>query len=544
MLIDARSLADDSEFACDLCVVGAGPAGIAIVNRLRESGLSIVLIESGGFELDVETQKLSHGENRGHPYYPLDACRFRVFGGSSYHWGGWCRPLDVVDFERKEWSAGSGWPIDEESLRPYYSDTARLFELPNSHFDIPSLLDRLPAPFAFEDSNFESAVVQYSPRTKFGEAYRPQLLAAGNVTTLLRANVIGIELSSDSMRVELLRAASLNGHRITIRPRAVVLATGGLENARVLLSSQKDRPAGLGNESDLVGRYFMEHLHVPVGHLRASKAAGDWSLYRGSNFNNVRVRGLIVPTAAARNRHRLLATSISLEPAIHSVGKQQLIRPTALGYGAIRAYRYARAGWLGPLVKTLGRAVAFAATLPTRYRTLDMALAARSANEARDGYGPLFSLFVRAEQAPDPASRVTLSNRRDALGVPEIVLDWRVNQTDTSSVLQWLELLKQDVSARGLGEIILPPEGWQNQISGGPHHMGTTRMSRDPRHGVVDEHCRVHSVDNLYIAGSSVFATGGYANPTFTLVALALRLADTLSARLRKPILGAAQSAP
>jgi choline dehydrogenase-like flavoprotein len=128
--------------------------------------------------------------------------------------------------------------------------------------------------------------------------------------------------------------------------------------------------------------------------------------------------------------------------------------------------------------------------------------------------------------------------------VPEIVLDWRVNEADTSSVLQWLQLLKQDVSASGLGEIILPRDGWQNQISGGPHHMGTTRMSSDPRHGVVDEHCRVHSVDNLYIAGSSVFATGGYANPTFTLVALALRLADTLSARLRKPVLGAAQSAP
>jgi choline dehydrogenase-like flavoprotein len=544
MLLDVRSVSDGSEFACDLCVVGAGPAGIAIVNRLRESGLSIIVTESGGFDLDFETQKLSKGESRGHPYYPLDACRFRVFGGSSYHWGGWCCPLDAVDFERKDWLARSGWPIGEESLKPYYADTARLLELPNSHFDMQSWQHRLPAPFAFEGSNFENAVIQYSPRTNFGEAYRPQLLAADNVTTLLRANVIGIELSPGSRSVGFLRVASLNGRRCTIRPRAVVLATGGLENARLLLSSQKDQPAGLGNEFDLVGRFFMEHLHVPVAHLRASKAASDRSFYRRSNVANSKVRGLIVPTAAARIRHRLLATSISLESASHSVGKQQLIRPSALGYGALRSYRYARAGWLGPLVRAFGRGVAFAASLPTRYRTLDMARSVGAGNESPNGNGPIFSLYVRAEQAPDPASRVALSNRRDALGVPEILLDWRVNQADTSSVLQWLELLKQDVSARGLGEIMLPSEGWQHGISGGPHHMGTTRMSSDPRHGVVDEHCRVHSVDNLYIAGSSVFATGGYANPTFTLVALALRLADTLSARLRKPFLGAARSAP
>jgi choline dehydrogenase-like flavoprotein len=541
MLIDATSVADDSEFVCDLCVVGAGPAGISIVNRLRESGLSIVLVESGGFELDVETQKLSHGESRGHPYYPLDACRFRVFGGSTYHWGGWCRPLDAIDFERKEWLARSGWPIGEELLRPYYADTAQLFKLPSSHFDMQSWLHRLPPPFAFEGSNFESAVIQYSPRTNFGEAYRAQLLAARNVTLLLRANVVGIELTPGSQTVGLLRVASLNGRRCAIRPRAVVLATGGLENARLLLSSQKDRPAGLGNEFDLVGRFFMEHLHVPVGHLRASQAAGDRRFYRRSNIDKSKVRGLIVPTAVARNRNRLLAMSISVESASHSVGKQHLIRPTALRYGAIRSYSIARAGWLGPLVRTFGGGIAFAATLPTRFRTLNMARAARFGTEAPNGYGPIFSLYARAEQAPDPASRVALSNRRDTLGVPEIVLDWRVNPADTSSLLQWLDLLKRDVGARGLGEIISPPEGWQHEISGGPHHMGTTRMSSDPRHGVVDEHCRLHSVDNLYIAGCSVFATAGYANPTFTLVALALRLADTLSARLRKPVLDAAR---
>jgi choline dehydrogenase-like flavoprotein len=144
----------------------------------------------------------------------------------------------------------------------------------------------------------------------------------------------------------------------------------------------------------------------------------------------------------------------------------------------------------------------------------------------------MYSLYFRSEQAPDPNSRVTLSERLDALGVPEVRLDWRVNRFDLDSITGWLDVFDRDIRARGLGRVIPPAEGWQRGILGGPHHMGTTRMSADSQHGVVDEYCRVHSVDNLYVAGSSVFTTGGYANPTFTLVALALRLADTLRDRL------------
>jgi choline dehydrogenase-like flavoprotein len=143
------------------------------------------------------------------------------------------------------------------------------------------------------------------------------------------------------------------------------------------------------------------------------------------------------------------------------------------------------------------------------------------------------SLYFRSEQAPDPDSRLTLSDRRDALGMPELRLDWRVNQVDIDAISGWLAALDGDVRAAQLGRVVPPRAGWERKIIGGPHHIGTTRMSASARSGVVDAQCRVHSVENLYVAGSSVFVTGGYANPTFTLVALALRLADTLRDRLR-----------
>jgi choline dehydrogenase-like flavoprotein len=133
-----------------------GSSGVAIVDRLRESRLSIVLLESGGFDPEVATQRLFRGENHGHDYYRLDACRLRLFGGSTNRLGGWCRPLDAVDFERRDWVPWSGWPIGEETLKPCYADAARLLELPDSHFDMPTWQDRLPAPFSLEGSNFEN----------------------------------------------------------------------------------------------------------------------------------------------------------------------------------------------------------------------------------------------------------------------------------------------------------------------------------------------------------------------------------------------------
>jgi len=534
MLIDARSVAPNTEFACDLCVVGAGPAGIAITDRLRESGLSIVLLESGGFDPERHSQKLFRGENAGHAYYPLDTCRFRLFGGSTNRWGGWCRPLEPIDFAQRHWLPWSGWPIDDQTLEPYHADAANLFELTQSRFDLATWRDRLPAHFGLENSNFESVFFQYSPETNFGETYRARLLAAPNVTTLLHANLTRIALDPNSDRVGLLRVATLTGQAFVVRPRVVVLAAGGIENARLLLASRDDRATGLGNEFDLVGRFFMEHLHVPVGHMLAAGDAVSRKFYRKATYDGVRVRGVITPTAAAQERNRLLATSIAIESASYSFGTPFLGWPPSLTFEPIRLYRKLRGGRFKAVVETLKQNTDRAAGIPRRLRTWNAARAARArASSGTDG-GRLYSLYFRSEQAPDPASRVVLSDRRDALGVPQIRLVWRVNPVDLEAISGWLDLFDRDIRASGMGSVIPPPEGWERGIIGGPHHMGTTRMSADPRHGVVDEHCRVHSVDNLYVAGSSVFTTGGYANPTFTLVALALRLADTLRDRLRK----------
>jgi choline dehydrogenase-like flavoprotein len=145
---------------------------------------------------------------------------------------------------------------------------------------------------------------------------------------------------------------------------------------------------------------------------------------------------------------------------------------------------------------------------------------------------PLFSLYFRSEQVPNPSSRVRLGADRDRFGLPRPALDWRVTEQDVDSVATWLDLLDKSLDGQGVGRVVRPEDGWSANIHGGPHQLGTTRMSSRPQDGVVDADCRVHSVANLYVTGGSVFTTGGHANPTITIMALSIRLADHLRANL------------
>jgi choline dehydrogenase-like flavoprotein len=533
VLIDAREVSTGKEFACDLCVVGAGPAGIAIADRLRGCGLSVVLLESGGRNVDLPSQRLYCGEIRGHGYYRLDACRWRLFGGGTTRWGGWCRPLEAVDFTERGWLPYSGWPITAQALKPYEADAATLFELPNARFDLGAWRHRLPDPLPLDASHFEHVVFQHSPETDFAQRYGARLLGAANITTMLYANLAQIRLAADSPRVSELQVATLTGRHFTVRPKVVVLAAGAIENARLLLASGADRPAGLGNDFDMVGRCFMEHLHVVAGHLLMSARAGNNDFCAKTILGDVRLRGVITPTLAALERFRLLATSIAVENPSHALGTPFVGWPPAITFPPVRWYRTLRQGRLKLVANGLKILAQRTQMLHSQARTWNMSRTARSRARGASSADRIYSLYFRAEQAPDPANRVTLSERRDALGLAQTRLEWRVKPLDIESITGWLGVLDRDVRARGLGQVIGPPDDWQRHINGGPHHMGTTRMSADPRHGVVDADCRVHSVENLYVAGSSVFATGGYANPTFTLVTLALRLADTLRRRLQ-----------
>ena len=451
-----------------------------------------------------------------------------MFGGTTNRWGGWCRPLDAADYEQRDWVPASGWPIDHADVAPYDADAAALLQLANGDFDAESWGDVLNAPIPLDHGDFENALYQYSPRTNFGEVYGPAILNASNIRTLINANVTQLKLDPGKRRVREAVVHTLTGREFAVRANVFVLATGGIENARLLLASDQDRREGLGNEYDNVGRYFQEHLHVAAGHLLPARSF-DRAFYDRRKTAAGEVRGVIVPTADARRRHRRLACSIAIEPPHYAMGTPFLSWPPEITFRAVNAYNDLRAHGHAGLAERARQTVEDTWYRSRRLCTVLAERDGRARLRAREGRLPeheLQSLYVRAEQQPNPNSRVTLATRRDALGMPEAHLEWRLTDLDTDSIRVWLSTLDTEVRQRGLGQVIMPRANWRKRIVGGPHHMGTTRMGDDPKTSVVDRNCRVHSVENLYVAGSSVFTTSGHANPTFTLVALALRLAD------------------
>ncbi len=513
MFTDARTLTDRTTIEADLAIIGGGVAGITLARAFQGSAVKVCVIEAGGMQLDAEVQALYRGESVGIEY-PLDATRLRFLGGSSNHWGGYCRPLDPIDFEQRDWVPHSGWPFTIDELKPYYPDASTIVEVaPGKYADVDyweqMTGEDLPA---LATGRMRLQFVQFSPPTRFGERYGPELKEAKNIQVLLNANVVNIGAAAEGQVVEKLAIRTLDGRSHTVKARYHVLATGGLENARLLLLSNDVVPAGLGNQNDLVGRFFMEHPHL-------------------SGFGEIVVGDLkrVPPLYRERVVVEGRPAKVAFNPSYPFLREAKLLNATFMGGVAGDYHASDQATESGP-----GK------VLPT-----DVLKAAR--RFLADGDGPVrpedpayigspMGLGCAGEQAPNPDSRVTLSRQRDALGLPEIKLDWRLSEQDRHSLVTHMHSLALEFGALGMGRMVRYFEDdrtWPARVDGGSHHMGTTRMHDDPRQGVVDRNSKVHGMDNLYVAGSSVFPTGGSANPTLTIVALTLRLADHLRPRLQ-----------
>lgn len=522
---DAREIEDGTEIACDLAIAGAGAAGITLARALAGSNLRICVLESGGLEYEEPVQDLYRGRNAGLPYFDLDVCRLRFLGGSTNHWGGRCRPLDELDLEPRPWVPLSGWPFSRAALEPYYREAQTICQLGRYDYRAAAWLGPGQEALPFDPAKVVSRVWQYSPPTLFGEVYRDELEAA-NVDLILHANVVEIEANEGGTEVAALRVATLEGRRLTVRSRVYVLACGGLENPRLLLASNRQINVGLGNQRDLVGRYFMEHPHANAARALVVDPAVLAFYTRGQGAGGdpgLEVVGCLNLSPERQRAEELLNFDALF--TVDNIGDS--------GYAALRRIWNAaeRGAWPEDLAGDLWQALSdfgdTAAGLMGRF----------GLREYRPDHAG-FRMWCSAEQAPNPDSRVRLGDERDALGLPRIVLEWRLTELDKRSLRAGHQAIAEELGRTGLGRLQIDDwlmadlTTWSPTLEGGHHHMGTTRMSADPAHGVVDADGRVHGIANLYVAGSSVFPTSGSANPTLTIVALALRLAAHLKTRL------------
>lgn len=510
MFADARRLEDGTRTEADIAIVGAGPAGITIARAFAGSRFRVSLLESGGLDFDAGVQDLYAGENAGIEY-PLAGSRLRYFGGSSNHWGGYCRPLDPIDFEAREWVPHSGWPFGREALDAYYEKASEAAEVAPGRYEAGGYWRaRTGEPLVdWPAGRMHARFFHYSPPTRFGERYRAELERAANVQVLLNASVSRLAAVPSGAAVDHLEVRTFTGRRHEVRARQYVLAAGGLENPRILLLSDDVAPGGLGNQHGQVGRYFMEHPHVGgFAEIVVADLARLPRIYRERLFFDGRAgKAAFVPAPGFLRRERLLNASFTMAVAGEYGSETGLNEPMAQEHVAMlrAAQRFLADG-------------------------------SRTGGTDEPGSaGVWMGIGCACEQAPNPESRVTLAADRDGLGMRRIRLDWRLTEQDRRSLVAHIRSLGREFAAAGIGRMRLRIEDdghWPDVVAGGNHHMGTTRMSDDPACGVVDRNCRVHGLDNLYVAGSSVFPTSGSANPTLNVLALAYRLVDHLGERL------------
>lgn len=538
MLVRLDELPEGAELACDVAVVGAGAAGIALARELAGSGLKVVLAESGLLEIDGPTQALAEGAVAGLPYEPLETARARVLGGTTALWTGWCKPLDPVDLEARPALKLPGWPLTRADLDPYYARALPHLEVGSNRFDGRPWQELGETFDTFDPEKVVLSFWERSPPTRMGERYRAELAAAARVRVLLGANLVDIRLEDDGARIRHLALASLGGGRARLKARSYVLACGGIENARLLLASDGVVPGGVGNRHGLVGRHFMEHAQFEVGEVFPADVFAFLDRYyrrrQGGRLHRIGWQ-LAAPAQGVLGAANHIA-EISIEPARGG--------PADGAAGLLGEFAGGRMpdDLDGRVLEVLAGLGGVARGAWRKY-VLD-----REVNKPPRA----LRLLVTIDPVPDPESRVLLGEERDALGVRRATLDWRLSPADGRGTGLLARTLAAELGRLGLARVRLHPAledesgAWilrPNLIGHGAnpdmppmhiswHHMGTTRMAADPLLGVVDADCRVHGIDDLHLAGSSVFPSTGNANPTLTIVALAVRLADHLKARL------------
>lgn len=487
MILDANKLEASyfAERSYDVCVAGAGVAGIVLARKLAVAGLNVALLEAGGADFSEESQVFYEGDIVGHDYFDLDTARLRFLGGTSNHWGGWCRPLDAIDFQKKDYVEWSGWPLERRNLEPHLEEAASILDVDPVFVDVRTADNLKMIRFHFS-----------TPVTNMRDKYFAELDTSERIDTYLNLALTDIVLNESGNTVEhfMCRRGDLsNRNPVVVFADWYVLALGGLETARLLLNCDHQNPNGLGNSNDLVGRFFMDHPTFTLGHLVLRNPHGP--VFERFASLKERLRSLLCRTDLTTSMTRYVRRSFTCTGS------------------------------------------AFWAPTPAFMRERKILNCGLRVHVDRDAGSDPFDGLLRAafEQEPNPDSRVVLVDDRDPYGLRRIALDWRLTALDKRTPRECAlefgrKMIEFDTGRLKLVDWLLDEDadfpGLDEDEVAGMHHMGTTRMADSPDRGVVDPDCLLFGTTNLFVAGSSVFPTGGHANPTLTIVQITLRLAD------------------
>jgi choline dehydrogenase-like flavoprotein len=555
MIEDARQIKSGACLKADLCILGGGAAAISLCLEFMKSGRSVILIPGGGTSQTASCIDLYRGKvSPEQSHEPLEENRIRMWGGTTTVWGGRCVPYDAIDFQRRDWIADSGWPINLNGLEPYLEKAIALSEAGSADFDARSVFPNTQHEIfrGFDNEDFASwKLERWSIPTDYSRRYRADIESAENVRVLLHAHGIHLQLEENANSIKSVRVACSPGREFIIEATNTVIACGALENARLLLAARDVAPAGIGNSHDLVGRFYQSHRFGVCGYAVLKDTSKSFIYDFEKDSDGVYCRRRFWLTDVAQERHKICNVvgfffrnvSGNSEHRNAMVSLIMLIK-TLLGgakNGPRRLLQIIKDqrrelishAWIvlkdGPSI--LGQLSAVAYTRFFQKRRLPMILPPKKSNR--------FPLFYQSEHAPLYDSRVTLDlNSKDEFGMPRLDVQIRFSEVDHLTVKTFVEQFKKRIEESGVGKFHLSKDDLdllnnpdKHAFNSNSHNIGTTRMATEADKGVVDTNCKVFGVDNLYVAGSSVFPTSSHANPTLMIIALALRLADHLKTK-------------
>jgi choline dehydrogenase-like flavoprotein len=549
MIQNLNDMQSGANLEADVCIIGAGAAGVSLALSLSGRGLKILLLESGFEFADDNTQRLYEGEVADEKLHsPPDKYRQRRFGGSTTIWGGRCMPFDPIDFEQRDYVPNSGWPISYQDLEPYYQKANQLLEAGVYEYDADKVFDteqQAAIKGFYSDILKTNNLERFSCPTNVGDRYKQRLALAADVEVLLGANCTGIRLTQAGDHVHQLDIASLQGVKVSAVAKKVVLATGGIETTRLLLASNDISRNGIGNEHDLVGRYYQCHIAGNLGKLTVSGAVSDVRHGYEVSPEGVYCRRRFALTAETQKKiqagnmvARLHFPKI-VDPS-HKIGVLSglFLAKNFISYEYGKRLKDGRSS-IGIYLKHFANiildpidTIKFLHHWITRRtlakRKFPSVILSNKSNQ--------FTFEIHSEQFPNPDSRITLLDDTDALGMRKVKVDWQYLPEDIESVRRSLKLFVAEINKSGLATFEYDEDQLEEDLTRfgayGGHHIGTTRMGTDPENSVVDANGKLHTVDNLYISSASVFPTSSQANPTLTIVAMSLRLADHLAETL------------
>lgn len=485
MIIDLNSVEKNSAHKhYDVCLCGAGPAGITVARVLAKQGKKVAIFEGGGLEYSELSQNLYQGKSIGLQYWDsVRIARLRYFGGTSNHWTGRCAFFDKVDFEQRNYFGLPGWPITREDAFLFFDAACSVLDISREAFQASQATK-------WKGENFRLSESAPSPPTRFGEKYYQELKDSSKIDVYINANLTNINLNKDLDAVTSFEIRNYDNQKFLFSANNYAIALGAIENARLLLNCDNQIPSGIGNQNGMVGRCFMEHFNVGIGRF----VSDDSPIWQQGG--------------------------IQLNPS------ENMVRKLQIGNAVLNFERNSDPisyGRLKKLKQSIREQVCKSTPLTDLSRNIvDFDCA---------GDGVISSLI---EQTPNMNSRVFLGPDKDMFGMRRIKLDWQVNAADYKTIRTLgLEVAKEMArygSARvQLKDFILDDTKDISEFGMHAHQMGTTRMSEEPKFGVVDKNLQIHGFKNIFVAGSSVFPTGGGCNPTLTIVMLSERLGHHLA---------------